>query len=224
MSGSALLQLSSEIDSEIEEVFNRWCDGHTRVDLALPGFRTARRLRKSDRWAGASDAMPYLTLYELDDLAALTGDAYDHHDQSMPEEFEGHLRYGRSVFQEIEGSREGEKTAQGAAIFHVITEVEVGFEDEFDDWYAGEHVPAVLTAPGVRSVRRYLRVEDPAGRASAPERYTVLAIYEMDDAEVLARPESIRIAQAASCPASLESHRNVTHHDVYEPLLSLERE
>ncbi|MCP4905353.1 MAG: hypothetical protein GY910_10270 [bacterium] len=223
MSEPALLQLSSEIDSEIEDAFNRWCDAHLRVDLALPGYRRARRLLRDQNWAGSGAAMPYLTLYDLEDLSALTSEAHRRHDQSMPEAFEGHLRFERAVFREIACLGVDAAEVEGAALFHVMIEVEAGFEEEFERWYAGEHVPAVLTTPGVLSVRRYLQVEDPAGRTSPPERYTCLAIYEMDDAEVLARPEAIRIAEAASCPPDLESHWRVTHH-VFEPFFCARKE
>jgi hypothetical protein len=167
--------------------------------------------------------MPCLTIYELDDLTALTSEAYQKHDQSMPEEFKGHLRFERSVFQEIESYPVKPEQSEGRAIFHVVTEVESGFEDEFDRWYAREHVPAVLTAPGVLSARRYLQVDDPAGKTPQPERYTCLAVYELDDAGVLTRPEAVRASRTASCPADLEPHRRVTHH-VYEPFFSLPKD
>jgi hypothetical protein len=226
MRGSALLHLGAEIDSEIEEIFNRWSDAHSRTDLEHPGFLAVQRFARNSDWVGQGVSMPCLTIYELEDLAALTSKAYVEHDQTLPDEFRGRLRYRRSVFREVEGSGRlgGEvDVPEPAALFHVVTEVESGFEDEFDRWYAGEHVPAVLTAPGVIGVRRFVQVEDPAGKGAAPLRHTCLAIYELEEPGTLTRPEAVEAAQTAVCPAELDRHRSVVHC-IYEPVFAAKRD
>lgn len=53
-------------------------------------------------------------------------------------------------------------------------------EDEYNDWYAGKHVPEVLEIPGVVSGRRYKLV----GRPGTPPSY--LAVYELEADDVRA--------------------------------------
>ena len=217
MIGSAILHLAAEIDSEIRESFDRWSDAHSRTDLAHPGFLGVRRFERSLDWAGQGASMPCLTIYELEDLSALTSRPYLEHDQSMPAEFRDHLRYRRSVFQEVERFAGGGELARRSPIFHVLTEVEAGHEAAFERWYAGVHMPAVMTAPGILGARRFVRVEDPAGKAAPGARYACLAIYEMADAGVVARKETVDAANTAICPTDLDLHRSVVHH-VYEPV------
>jgi len=221
--GRALLQLAAEIDPSIREAFDRWCEGHVRIDLALPGFLRVRRFARTEGWAGEGESMRFLTVYDLEDLGALSSSEYDAHDDSLPGPIKAGLRFERRVFEEVESYGAGLEPDGGGAIFHVLTEVEPGYEEAFDRWYGGEHVPAVVTAPGVRSARRFRQVRDPAAKGSAPARHTCLAIYEMDDVEVLTRPESVRAAEKAVCPPDLDPFRNTAHH-VYEPFLSLKRE
>jgi hypothetical protein len=53
-------------------------------------------------------------------------------------------------------------------------------EDEYNDWYAGKHLPEVLAIPGIVSARRYKLV----GRPGQTPAY--LAIYELEADDVRA--------------------------------------
>jgi hypothetical protein len=77
--------------------FSTWCDDHHREQLVLPGFRRARRFE----WVsgGRDDDPPqYLTMYDLDSLAALHTEAYVEHTKSsggLPDFLRGHIRVQR---------------------------------------------------------------------------------------------------------------------------------
>ena len=62
----------------------------------------------------------------------------------------------------------------------VVVEVPPEHEAEFNRWYAEEHIPLKLATPGFRSARRFTSHDHPG-------RY--LAVYEVDDAEVVTSPE-----------------------------------
>ena len=67
-----------------------------------------------------------------------------------------------------------------SALLVVVVDVLPEHEAEFNRWYDEEHIPQKLATPGFRSARRY-RSHDVAGR--------YLAVYEVDDAEVVTSPE-----------------------------------
>lgn len=55
----------------------------------------------------------------------------------------------------------------------VATSPVEGKEDEYNEWYTNEHVPALLTCPGFTSARRF-RVH------GEPDGHKYLAIYELE--------------------------------------------
>jgi hypothetical protein len=62
--------------------------------------------------------------------------------------------------------------ATGTGLLVIWTDVVAEFEAEFNEWYDREHVPQILTIPGILSGRRYRAVE-------GKPKY--IAIYEMTD-------------------------------------------
>jgi hypothetical protein len=94
---TAVLYLATWLPTELHEQFSSWCDDHHREQLVLPGFRRARRFE----WVsgGREDHPPqYLTMYDLDSLAALRSDAYVEHTKSssgLPDSLRGNIRVER---------------------------------------------------------------------------------------------------------------------------------
>ena len=217
--GPALLHLTSDVAASVRADFDRWSEEHLRGNLGLPGFLSARRLARSASWPGAGTSMEFLTLFQLENPDALVSEAYARRDGSVPEAFLPHLRFQRSVFRELDPVASPGDYATGPAIFQVVIQVDAGFEDDFQRWYAGEHVPTVLTTPGMLGVRQFVRIDDPAGLGLPSQPYTRLAIFEMEDVGVIAKPESLQAAQATPCPTELNRRRTVSHH-VFEEFFS----
>ena len=94
---SAVLYLATWLAPELHSQFSLWCDDHHREQLALPGFRRARRFE----WVsgGRDDDPPnFLTMYDLDSLETLQSDAYLAHTKTsggLPEFLRGNLRLER---------------------------------------------------------------------------------------------------------------------------------
>lgn len=94
---SAILYLATWLPARLHVQFSAWCDDHHREQLVLPGFRRARRFEWT---AGGRDDDPpqYLTMYDLDSLAALHTEAYIEHTNSsggLPDFLRGHIRVQR---------------------------------------------------------------------------------------------------------------------------------
>lgn len=66
------------------------------------------------------------------------------------------------------------------ALLVVVVDVLPEHEDEFNRWYDDEHIPEKRATPGFRSARRFKSHDQPG-------RY--LAVYEIDDADVVTNPE-----------------------------------
>lgn len=92
-----VLYLATWLPAELHDQFSAWCDDHHREQLILPGFKRARRFE----WVsgGREDNPPqYLTMYDLDSLAALHSDAYVKHTKSsggLPDFLRGYIRVER---------------------------------------------------------------------------------------------------------------------------------
>jgi len=67
-----------------------------------------------------------------------------------------------------------------SALLVVVVDVLPEHEDEFNRWYDEEHIPEKRATPGFRSARRFVSHDHPG-------RY--LAVYEVDDADVVTNPE-----------------------------------
>ena len=66
--------------------------------------------------------------------------------------------------------------ASGSGLLVIWTDVAPEYEAEFNEWYDKEHVPQLLTVPGILTGRRYQAVE-------GKPKY--IAAYEMADEKVL---------------------------------------
>jgi hypothetical protein len=212
-----LLHLGTDVDDAIAPEFERWCEGHLADNLRLPGFVSARRLRRVGP-APASDGPPAtLTLYQLESAAALESPEYVGRPIGMPPHFSGRIRSGRALYREIDAAPGLRSQAIGPAILHVTVDVEPSFRERFEDWYVNVHVAAVLGAPGMLGVRRFRNVAIAADGTRAPGQHDYCTLYEMEDAGVLARPETIAAASRGPCPPDLAPHRIALNH-VYEEI------
>jgi hypothetical protein len=212
-----LLHLGADVDAAIELEFERWCEGHLADNLRLPGFVSARRLRRVGP-APASDGPPStLTLYQLESTSALESPEYAGRKIGMPPHFSGRIRSGRALYREIDAAPGVRSQTIGPAILHVTVDVEPAWRERFEDWYVNVHVAAVLGAPGMLGVRRFRNVAIAADGTRSPGQHDYCTLYEMEDAGVLARPETIAAASRGPCPPDLAPHRVALNH-VYEEI------
>ncbi len=212
-----LLHLGADVDAEIAPEFEKWCEGHLADNLRLPGFVSARRLRRVGPAPASGEPPSTLTLYQLESTAALESPEYLGRKIGMPPHFAGRIRSGRALYREIGADPGVRSQAIGPAILHVTVDVEPAFRERFEDWYVNVHVAAVLGAPGMLGVRRFQNVSIAADGTRSPGQHDYCTLYEMEDAGVLARPETIAAASRGPCPPDLAPHRVALNH-VYEEI------
>lgn len=108
-------------------------------------------------------------------------------------------------------------------------DVDPAYEDLFNEVYDTEHVPHLLTVPGVRHVTRVkgapaeIAIAGGAQPLPAP-RPLHTAIYEIDDPSVLASPEWARAVEAGRWASEVRPHTTNRNHAVYLKTFSLSEE
>jgi hypothetical protein len=95
----------------------------------------------------------------------------------------------------------------GAAILHVMMDVDPAWDDELNAWYADEHLPRLLEVPGMLAGRRFVDAHWPVdGSGPADGRHQYMATYELVDADVVTTPEYARAAEMTPRTAALAPH------------------
>lgn len=214
--GPVLLHIGTDVDEAIDRDFDRWCEDHVADNLRLPGFVSARRLRRSGAQPAVGESASSLTLYQLADVSALETPEYLGRKVTMPPHFSGRIRSTRSLYREL-GAEPGVRTQSiGPALLHVTVDVEPDWRTRFIEWYVKVHVAAVLDAPGMLGARRFENVELASRRPLAAGQHTYCTLYEMEDAGVIARPTTLASASRGACPPELAPHRVAFNHTYEE--------
>jgi hypothetical protein len=170
-----------------EDEFHDWYDTeHIPERLAVPGFLNA------ERWIGVNNPKDSVALYDLDNVSVL---------QSAPYRAVGGAN-GSPWTKRVTGRTrsiirlEGEQVLPGdalapagaAALLLISMNVAPEHENEFNEWYNVEHLPALAGVPGVLAARRYRGT-------GAVQRYA--AIYHFANPDV---PNSAAWKTAANTP------------------------
>ena len=146
--------------------FNHWYNNrHIPDRLALPGFLTARRftlIGGTPKEYAITPEAEYLALYDLTDVGVLNSKPYNelrNKEGKLPSDsFETQIfkltRFTRGVYEQIFPEKEEIPTPQ-KFVFAVGHEVPQNRHQEFNVWYNTEHIPALLSVPGFKSVRRF---------------------------------------------------------------------
>ena len=178
-SGPGLLAVWTDVDQTVEEEFNAWYQTeHIPQLLSLPGFVSARRDQ------AVVGKPKYVTLYTLSDTNALKSQQFrDLQDKDRTPWSRRMVPYFRNMesglYRQIfDYGTLPEKG--GAVVYSVQLNIPADKEDEFNEWYNVDHVPALVGVPGVHCARRYVAVK-------GEPKY--LAVYEMEDATILTSAE-----------------------------------
>ena len=87
-------------------------------------------------------------------------------------------------------------------------------EAEFNRLYDEEHVPEILTVPGVKSCRRYLLEHSTVDGVA---RY--MSVYEIESPEVIKQPEWREAADRGDWKPNIRPHTQNRLHCVYRRIL-----
>ncbi|MGE0683061.1 MAG: hypothetical protein AB7P69_19430 [Candidatus Binatia bacterium] len=168
-----LLAVWTDVAPEAEREFNEWYNTeHIPQLLGVPGFLSGRRYQ-------AVEGEPkYLALYELAIPEVLKTDAFRQVRESPTE-------WSKKIIPLFRNTAIGEYRQIFSCSNHPAPEAEFVLtvrlniptekEEEFNQWYNIDHLPALVGVPGVAGARRYQAV------AGDPK---YLAVYEMNNAGI----------------------------------------
>ena len=168
-----LLAVWTDIAPEAEREFNEWYNTeHIPQLLGVPGFLSGRRYQ-------AVEGEPkYLALYELALPEVLKTDAFRQVRESPTEWSKKMIPLFQNTaigaFRQI-FSCSNYPVPESEFILTVRLNIAAETENEFNQWYNVDHLPALVGVPGVACARRYQAVEGDA---------QYLAVYEMNDASI----------------------------------------
>ena len=171
-----------------EDEFHDWYDTeHVPERLAVPGFINA------ERWIGASNTEDSLALYDLDDVGVLHSPPYAAVGGANGSPWTKRVTGRTRSIIRLEGEQvlPGDLLApvgQAAALLFISMNVVPEHENEFNEWYNVEHLPALGSVPGVLAARRYRGT-------GATQRYC--AMYHFANPDV---PNSAAWKTAANTP------------------------
>jgi hypothetical protein len=209
--------IDSDVDSGIESSVDQWCERDADAYLRRPGVLSLRRFKRNDDWSGDRKAARFMTLLDLEDASVLSELPSDGLESSIPEALVGRVRARRAVYCELGAEPGSRMRAAGSAILHVCVDVDREYDDRFQHWYAGTHVPAVLEAPGMIGARRFENILHGRDGSLPQGQHEYCTVYEMEQPSVIGSPETLEAARKGACPAELEPHRVAINH-VYDEI------
>jgi hypothetical protein len=149
-----ILIAAMDFSTAPEDEFHDWYDlEHIPERLRIPGFLNA------DRWIGSKDPKISVATYDLDNAGVLQSPPYLAIAGANSSPWTKRTARFRKGLMRFEGEQlfPGDKTAptDAAALLLIAMNVASEAEDEFNEWYNTEHIPALGSVPGTLRARRY---------------------------------------------------------------------
>ncbi|MDB5922792.1 MAG: hypothetical protein JWN13_1728 [Betaproteobacteria bacterium] len=177
-----LITVWLNVPPEREEEFNEWYNlEHLRQVVALPGFVRARRYSVEDA------DLKYLAWYETVDESIESGRDF----QGIVENPTPWSQRMRRLYRDqrermnFRLMRDVGRVAETDTpwLYIVHTDIPDHIVEEYNEWYDKEHLPRLVTVPGVIRARRYTAV-------SGNPQY--LTAYELTDKDAFESPEGLQ--------------------------------
>jgi hypothetical protein len=171
-----LLFMAFDFSAAHEDEFHDWYDlEHVPERLRVPGFINA------ERWIDDENPKIHVATYDLDSAGVLDTPAYlavgGVNQSAWTKRVTGMCgRIMRFVGEQLVPGDRTAPSGAGALLIASMTP-EPNAETEFNDWYDNEHLPHLLTVPGVLSGRRFRATDTESER-----RY--LSLYHLRDVGV----------------------------------------
>lgn len=186
MPGQVLFTLRTDIEPAVEDEFNAWYDEeHIPELLAVPGMLTGTRYR------ALVGEPKYLAIYDARDIGVFDQPEFRRVRPTDP----GATPRSKAVFPSFRNIHRGTyehlitlpqpepaDLRRARALLLMGLEVSPLHEEEFNDWYNLEHLPALVGTPGVVRARRF-RLH-PQGRRNEGSPCRYVALYDLERPEV----------------------------------------
>jgi len=182
-----------------EDEFHDWYDTeHIPERQRVPGFLAC------DRWIGAHNPKVSMATYELDNIDVLESAAYRAIGMDNLSVWSKRMMTRFKLLTRYEGEQilPGDQTAPKAAPALLLNAMSVApeHENEFNEWYNTEHIPALTAVPGTLCARRYRG-------SGAAQRY--VALYHLASPDV---PDSATWKRAANTPRTERMRPHFREH------------
>lgn len=183
MTANALITVWLDVAPEREEEFNDWYQlEHIPQVVGLPGFVSGRRYKADDA------PLKYLAWYDTADESVETGPDFQRI-VSHPTPWSQRMRRFYGENRERMNFRlmcdVGSVPEQDTPWLYIVhTDIPGHIVDEYNAWYDKEHLPRLVSVPGVVRARRYAAVT-----ASGPK---YLTAYELTDRDAFESPAGLQ--------------------------------
>ncbi|HTP95224.1 MAG TPA: hypothetical protein VMK05_05205 [Burkholderiales bacterium] len=182
MTAQGLITVWLHVEAEHEDEFNDWYNLEHLAQIAgLPGVVCGRR------YAAEDAPIKYLAWYDTVDDKVETGAAFQGaiaHPTPWSQRMRKLFGDRRERFNFRLAHAVGDAPARDAPWLYLVhTDIPDDLAGEYNDWYDREHLPRLITVPGVLRARRYVA-------ASGGPKY--LTAYELADENAFESPEGLK--------------------------------
>jgi hypothetical protein len=200
-----ILIAAMDFSAAPEDEFHDWYDlEHVPERLRVPGFLNA------DRWIGIDNPKLSVATYDLDSVDVMKSPAYLAVGGANGSPWTKRTAKFRKSLLRYEGEQlfPGDRTAPtaAAALLMIGMNVAPEHDQEFNEWYNTEHVPALGGVLGVVCARRYrgsVGLQPTGLSGGGTQRY--VALYHLEAPEVV-RSEAWRKAADTPWTQKLRPH------------------
>lgn len=194
-----LLIAAFDFSNAPESEFHDWYDlEHIPERKRVSGFEAC------ERWIGVGDTKQSLATYDLTELEVLSSVEYKSiaYENLSPWSkrvtglCDRILRFeGKQIVPGLE-----KPPVQAGGVLMVAINVSTEFEDDFNAWYNEEHIPNLLSVPGVLSARRF---------KSSTGTHSYVALYHLEKPEIT---KTIEWSKAIETPWSSRIRPHFQNH------------
>jgi hypothetical protein len=180
-----ILLAAMDFSAAPEDEFHDWYDlEHIPERLRVPGFLNG------ERWIGVSNPKLSVATYDLDNIGVLRSTPYLAIAGGNASPWTKRTARFRKSLMRYEGEQlfPGDlmAPAEAVALLVVATNIAPEHEQDFNEWYNTEHIPALAAVPGTLRARRYRGT-------GATQRY--VALYHFASPGVASSPEWRKAAE-----------------------------
>jgi hypothetical protein len=162
MTSSLVYVVAVDMEPDWELEINRWYDEeHIPALLSVPGYIGARR------YVSVDGEPRYLNWYEIDSLETFRSDARHRAiDTPWTARVRPHSKGRLTIYEQIfpdtgllQGANWQDGLASAGGLLLNRQDADPALEEDFNNWYHQEHLPALANVPGTIAVKRFRAIE-----------------------------------------------------------------
>lgn len=190
MADSYVLLELANVPEDATQAWRAWYDGvYLPARVAVPGVRAGRRgagIQNKEPQA-IPDAPPAdIGVFELESDAVVSSPEWAASERSITQSdgnwLERQREFTTTTVYRCLLSTQAEYLPPRVSLLHgAFYEMPSQYHDEFNDWYALEHIPIQMRVPGYLNARRFQGTQDPE---------MFVALYDVEDIEYTRTPEA----------------------------------